>query len=472
VLFNSLSFLAGFALLVVVHYAVAPRHRWVLLLAASLAWYATFRVGYVFLLLGVTAVSYTAGRAIEGAPSRRARRRYLAAGVVVSLGVLFVSKYYDFFATSLAGGGLPRFDLVVAAGLSFYTFSCVSYLADVHAGRLKAERHAGHFALYVAFFPKLLAGPIERAGPWLTQLASPAPFSAAGVTAGLQWMLWGLFKKVVVADRLAVFVDAAYRQPELASAGDLALATYFFAFQLYCDFSGYSDIAIGASKILGFDLIENFRRPYLSTSVREFWASRWHVSLAAWFRDYLYVPLGGGRVPAARRAFNVMVVFLVSGLWHGANWTFVVWGGLNGLYQVIGIAAARLRPGRAGSAGPRVALPASVRAVVTFHLVLVSWVFFRAASLEDAVVVFTRVAGSIGTLPALLAARLQTAGIALSIALIAVVVGFELLEERRPVWRRLQQRPLVLRWAVYYALAFALILLGRWNVQQFVYMQF
>ena len=184
--------------------------------------------------------------------------------------------------------------------MSFYSFSCVSYLADVYAGRLPAERHFGRFALYISFFPKLLAGPLERAKPFLAQLDVPVRFSSAGVTAGLQLMLWGLFKKVVIADRLAPFVDAAYRQPTFASPADLVIATYFFAFQLYCDFSGYSDIAIGTAKVLGFDLMENFRRPYLATSVREFWASRWHLSLSAWFRDYLYIPLGGSRVSTFR----------------------------------------------------------------------------------------------------------------------------------------------------------------------------
>ena len=277
--------------------------------------------------------------------------------------------------------------------------------------RLPAERHFGRFALYISFFPKLLAGPLERARPFLSRLDVPVRFSSAGVTAGLQLMLWGLFKKVVIADRLAPFVDAAYRQPAFASPADLVIATYFFAFQLYCDFSGYSDIAIGTAKVLGFDLMENFRRPYLATSVREFWANRWHLSLSAWFRDYLYIPLGGSRVSSFRLYLNLMVVFLVSGLWHGANWTFVVWGGLNGLYQVIGLMMARGSRRAARDAG-RSVVGSLIGGVVTFHLVLITWVFFRAASLSDAVTVLSRVGGAAAVLPRLLMNRLNSAGTA------------------------------------------------------------
>lgn len=480
-LFNSFAFLTFFAVIAVASYAVPHRYRWVLLVGASLYFYAAFKPVYVALLLGVTLVAYVAGLAIEAAVDPRRRRSMLIAGVVLVLGALFVFKYYDFFAASidglLAGAGrpaplVPRLDLAVAAGLSFYTFSCVSYLADVHAGRLAAERHVGYFTLYASFFPKLLAGPIERAKPFLQQLSRPVVFDAEGVTAGLQLMLWGLFKKVVIADRLAVVVDRTYGQPAFASPADLVIATYFFAFQLYCDFSGYSDIAIGAAKVLGFDLTENFRRPYLSTSVGEFWAGRWHLSLTRWFRDYLYIPMGGSRVSAARRAFNVMLVFLVSGLWHGANWTFVVWGGLNGAYQVVSLLTERVR--RRGVSMLRLpdGLRSLVGAVVTFHLILLTWVFFRASSLSDAVTILSRITASLTSLPALIRVRLTNGEILLSLAFIALLLGVELLDEARPIWERLRVRPVYLRWAVYYALAGCLVVLGTWKLQQFVYMQF
>jgi alginate O-acetyltransferase complex protein AlgI len=482
-LFNSFWFLAFFAVLAVVYYLIPSRYRWILLFAASLYFYATFKPSYLLLLLGVTLVAYWAGLAIGASEDRSKKKAILTVGIVAVLTALFVFKYYGFFIRSLdallANFGLtistpllPRVELVVAAGLSFYTFSCVSYLVDVYNGTLLPERHPGHFALYVAFFPKLLAGPIERAKPFLAQLKQPVSFSSQGVTSGLQQMLWGLFKKVVIADRLGAFVDPVYRQPELSSAGDLVVATYFFAFQLYCDFSGYSDIAIGAAKVLGFDLMENFRRPYLSTSVREFWAHRWHLSLTTWFRDYMYIPMGGSRVSRLRLYFNVMAVFLVSGLWHGANWTFVIWGGLNGLYQVVSLLAGGARRKLA----MLVRLPAVVNSflggVVTFHLILITWVFFRASSLSDAATIISTVAGSLGTLPAMLRIRLANGEMLVSLALIALLFGVEALDEKRPVWERLRVRPVYQRWAVYYALLFGLIVLGSWKLQQFVYMQF
>jgi D-alanyl-lipoteichoic acid acyltransferase DltB (MBOAT superfamily) len=482
-LFNSFSFLGCFAALVAVYYAIPHRFRWPLLLAVSLSFYATFSVAHLVLLLGVTLITYRAGLALGATAEPRRKQVLLATSVVAVLGALAVFKYYDFLAGTFEGGVamvgfggsgplFPRLGLVVAVGLSFYTFSCVSYLVDVFAGRLPPERHFGHFALYVSFFPKLLAGPIERARPFLSQLLRPVSFRADGVTQGLQLMLWGLFKKVVLADRLATFVDAAYGQAAFSSPADLVLATYFFAFQLYCDFSGYSDLAIGAAKVLGIELMENFRRPYFSTSVPEFWARRWHLSLAGWFRDYMYVPLGGNRRSRLRHYANVLAVFLVSGLWHGANWTFVVWGGLNGLYQVCSLATRGMRERVCAAVPMPGGLGGLVRGLLTFHLILVTWVFFRAASLVDAATIVSRVAASLATLPRLLQVRIMDPEILLAIGLIAVLLGIEALDERRSVWERLADRPVYVRWGVYYAALVSLVVLGTWNLRQFVYMGF
>jgi D-alanyl-lipoteichoic acid acyltransferase DltB (MBOAT superfamily) len=245
------------------------------------------------------------------------------------------------------------------------------------------------------------------------------------------------------------------------------IATYFFAFQLYCDFSGYSDMAIGTARVLGIELMENFRRPYLSGSVAEFWSRRWHLSLASWFRDYVYIPLGGSRTSRARHALNLMVVFVLSGAWHGANWTFLVWGGLNGLYVAASTVIRRERAGVARGVAMRM-----LRAIVTFHAVLLTWVFFRAASLSDAATIFERSARAVSQLPRLLWVRLHDSAILLAIAIIAVLVIVELADEAKPVWDRLRERPIALRWAVYYAILAALLVLGTWNLRQFVYMQF
>ncbi len=439
-LFNSGSFLAAFAAFAIVYYAVAHRFRWMVLLAASLAFYATLNVAYVPLLVGVTLVAYLGGLAIERANHERARKGWLIAAVAVVVAVLGAVKYV------YAPGAI--------AGVSFYTFSCVSYLADVYMRRLAAERHAGYFGVYVSFFPKLLAGPIERAKPLLAQLREPAIFKEARVTAGLQQFLWGLFKKVVIADRLVALVDPAYSRPSFASPADLVLSTYFFAFQLYCDFSGYSDMACGAARVLGFDLMENFRRPYLAATTAEFWSRRWHVSLTSWFRDYVYIPLGGSRVSRPRWAINVLLVFLLSALWHGVAWTFVVWGLLNGSYVLISMLLQRRTvPNRP----PIGAIGSAIRALLTFHLLLVTWVFFRAQSVSDALTILRRITVSLGHIAPLLRTRLMTPDVIVALVLIAVLMTVEWLDEARPMWVRLAARPTAVRWAAYYALAAALL---------------
>jgi len=483
---NSFSFLAFFAALTLVYYGVPHRFRWPLLLIASLYFYATFDPRYLLLLFAVTLVAYLGGLLLGSSTSAPQRRLALWGSITVVVGALLFFKYWNFFAESAgsvatllestAGFALlpafPRLNLVLAVGLSFYTFSCVSYLVDVYKAQLPAERHFGYFALYVSFFPKLLAGPIERAKPFLSQVRQPVQFNAAAVSLGLQLMLWGLFKKVVIADRLALFVDGAYGQAAFASPADLLIATYFFAFQLYCDFSGYSDMAIGAAMVLGINLLQNFRRPYLSTSTREFWGQRWHLSLASWFRDYLYIPLGGSRASRFRKHVNLMIVFLVSGLWHGAAWTFVIWGGINGLYQVLSDLTRGTREKVAGM----IALPNRLRTwasvVITFHLILPTWVFFRADSLADATTVFTRVAGSVESLPSMLQARFRASEVLISVALIVALIAIETLDERKPWRERLAHQRTFVRWAVYYVGVLALLILGTWQLQNFVYMQF
>jgi len=436
----------------------------------------------------VALVGYLVGLAMGTAQGSGRRKALLAVGVVAALVPLFVFKYFDFFAesidvllagvrpegpTSLSAFLMPKLGLLLPAGLSFFTFSCVSYLVDVYRGKLEPERHIGRFVLYIAFFPKLLAGPIERATTFLPQILRPVRFTPEGVTLGLQLILWGLFKKVVIADRLAAFVDTTYQTPQFASPVSLVIATYFYAFQIYCDFSGYTDIAIGAALVLGLKLMENFRRPYFARSVPEFWSgNRWHISLNTWFRDYLYIPMGGSRVSRPRFYFNILTVFMVSGLWHGAAWTFVIWGGLNGLFHLLSMAAASLKQ----KVAPGIRLPRPVGAIlgilVTFHLILITWVFFRAASLSDAITIFSRVAESVPKLPMLFKVFPFTGEIYLSLALIGLLLLVEALDEWGAFWEKLRVRPRYVRWAVYYFLLISLVVIGQWGQQQFVYMQF
>ena len=479
-LFNSFSFLIFFTILVVVYYLLPHRFRWGLLLVASVYFYATFNVNYVLLLLAAALLAYAVGVAMGAVTQAGRKKALLVVGMLASLAPLIVYKYFDFFAASLdsvlqhAGGAFStRLGLLLPAGLSFFTFSCVSYLIDVYRGKLPPERHPGRMVLYVAFFPKLLAGPIERATSFLPQLLRPIHFDPDDVAAGLQLMVWGLFKKVVIADRLGTFVDSAYLHPAFSSPVALLIATYFFAFQIYCDFSGYSDIAIGAAQVLGIHLMENFRRPYLATSVPEFWGrNRWHISLNDWFRDYMYFPMGGSRVSKPRYYFNQMAVFVVSGLWHGANWTFVIWGALNGLYQIVTLLTAGVRHRVAAGLHVPKMLGSIVSGLVTFHLVTIAWAFFRAASVQDAFDILGRIAGTLPRLPTLLAVYPYSGEVILSFVLIGVLLVIEILDEKRGLWETLRTQPRVVRWGFYYALLIGLVVIGQWGLRQFVYMQF
>ncbi len=478
-LFNSFAFLAFFAGVTLVYYVLPHRWRWPLLLVASYYFYSAFKPGYVLLLLFATVVAYAGGLVLAARPE--AKRLILSLGVGTELAVLALYKYADFISASVEGLlngvgaaveplALPRLELLLPAGLSFYVFSCISYMVDVSRGTTPAERHAGRLALYVAFFPKLLAGPIERAGTFLTQIAQPVRFDLAGVAVGLQLMAWGLFKKVVIADRLAVFVDAGFTNPAFQAPMRVLIAVYFYAFQIYCDFSGYSDIAIGAALVLGIKLMENFKRPYLARSVPEFWNNRWHLSLMRWFRDYLYIPLGGSRVAAWRRTLNVMIVFLVSGLWHGAAWTFVIWGGLNGAYQVIHGLIAKPRAWLSGRVPGGIAAVLSI--LLTFHLITLAWIFFRASSVNSAVGVIKKVGDAFAQLPTAVANYGWTFEHYLSMGLIVVLMAVETLDERRPMSVRLGTAPMPLRWAWYYGVLAAILVIGVWGTKGFVYMQF
>jgi len=343
-LFNSFAFCCVFFPLVTALYFVLPhRYRWALLLAASCWFYMAFVPVYILILGFTILVDYAAGILIERNTGPR-RKAWLVASIVANLGVLAFFKYFNFlnqnigalFQAAGIGYGVPDLGILLPIGLSFHTFQSLSYTIEVYRGNQPAERRPGVFALYVMFYPQLVAGPIERPGNLLRQLAIPMQWDTDRVIAGLKQMLWGFFKKLVIADRCGVVVDQVYGHSAEYDSLALALATYLFAVQIYCDFSGYGDIALGAARVMGFDLMVNFRTPYGSTSISEFW-SRWHISLSSWFRDYLYIPLGGNRVLRWRWFMNLMIVFLVSGLWHGANWTYVVWGALHGIYLVLAI---------------------------------------------------------------------------------------------------------------------------------------
>lgn len=481
-LFNSFGFLAFLAAVVLIFYLLPHRFRGALLLLASYIFYASWRPEALLLLVAVTLVAYAGALAMHH--WSRWRRPILTAGILIDLGALVVFKYLGFLFDALeralalvpAAGtaALPELRILLPAGLSFYTLSTVSYMIDVYRGTIEPERRLGPFALYVAFFPKIFAGPIERARTFLPQVGRRIPFPADRMAEGLYLFLWGLFKKVVIADRLGVFVDAAYGMPAYTPTVDLVIAVYFYAFQIYCDFSGYTDMARGMARLFGIELMENFRRPYLAKSTGEFWAKRWHLSLTTWFRDYMYIPMGGSRVSRPRRYINLMAVFTVSGLWHGAGWTFLLWGALNGLYGWIEVITApvwrsvdRRLPAAKDSPLLKVA-----RVVLTFHLITVAWIFFRAPSLDAAWTVLTRIAGSLSMLPRLLQAYRAGPEFILSIVMIGLLLLIELIDERRDLWERLRTKRTAVRWAYAYLLIAGLLVFGKWGLAQFIYMQF
>lgn len=480
-LFNSLEFPLFLIVVLIGFVLVSPRWRWAWLIAASYVFYGYGNPANLIYLGAVTGVVYVCGLAI-GSTNSAVRRIAFAAGLVAVLGSLFAFKFYDFLASELqAAGGVsvPRLGLVAPAGYSFYAFMAASYLIDAWRGGLAPERHAGRVALYLAWFPKILAGPIERATAFLPQVRSTIAADPTRTVSALQLIGWGLFKKVVIADNLAPVVDNAFAIAAYASPLELLIAVYFFAFQIYCDFSGYADMAIGISRLFGIDLMENFRRPYLSRSVSEFWAQRWHISLGRWFRDYLYIPLGGSRAGTIRTYFNAMAVFVVSGLWHaglgyGVGWTFLIWGAMNGLYQWVGLATGPMRAA-VGQKVPKLAESrwlGALRILLTFHLILLSWVFFRATSIDQALLILQKVWNGLPAIPGILAHYPFTADHITGAALILLLLGIELIEERRPAAERLASMPRPVRWIIYYAVIFAILVLGCWQGAEFIYMQF
>lgn len=474
--FNSLDFVVFFIVVTSAYFVLPHRYRNVLLLAASCYFYMAFVPAYILILGFTILIDYFAGILIEKA-SRGRRRMFLIVSLISNIGVLAVFKYYNFLFNNLdtilnsfgLQNHLPALSIILPVGLSFHTFQAMSYTIEVFRGKQKAERNFLIYALYVMFYPQLVAGPIERPQNLLHQFHEKHSFDYARIVDGLKLMLFGFFKKIVIADRLAIYVDTVYNNQSHHNGSTLIVATIFFAFQIYCDFSGYSDIAIGAARIMGFRLMSNFNHPYFSLSIHEFW-KRWHISLSTWFKDYLYIPLGGNRVTVPRMYFNLLFVFLVSGLWHGASWTFVLWGGVNGLFLISGLF---LRPltGKLNRLTGLQKLPRisrMLKLIFTFALTCFAWIFFRANSTGDAFEIIKKIFRPEGSVfypnPSLML---------YSTLSIFFLVLFELKKEYFPGrFILLNHRSPAVRMASYSALIIAILLIGRLNGAQFIYFQF
>ncbi len=399
-LFNSIFFLFVFFPIVTgVYYFLGYRFRWAWLLLASCYFYMGFVPKYILILALTITIDYFAGIWIEKLKGKN-KRYFLILSILSNIGVLFLFKYFNFFSTNLTAlaqflhwnYSLKTLSLVLPIGLSFHTFQSLSYIIEVYRGNQKAERHFGIFALYVMFYPQLVAGPIERPQHLLHQFYEKHKFELDNFMSGMRLVVWGLFKKMVIADRVAFFVNQIFNNALSYSGPYFILAAFFFAFQIYCDFSGYSDMARGLARTLGFELMVNFDTPYFSKSISEFWR-RWHISLSSWFRDYIYFPLGGSRVPKWRWGLNILAVFLISGLWHGANWTYVVWGALLGFLLILSAATEGIRGNLWKWTGFNkfYGFRGAVQVLLTFITICAAWIFFRAGSLSDAGYIFRQI---------------------------------------------------------------------------------
>ena len=389
-LFNSYGFIVFFPIVVIVYFLLPKRISYLWLLAASYYFYMGWNAKYALLLLASTIITYVCGVLIQWLndrhPDKISTKKWVVAGsFILNLAILFFFKYFNFTIESinavLSHTSLPAvntsLDVLLPVGISFYTFQALGYTVDVYRGEIEAERNFFRYALFVSFFPQLVAGPIERSKNLLTQLRNPKPFSYERMCDGVMLMIWGYFLKLVIADRISIFVDNAYANVGVYDGKYLLIASMLFAIQIYCDFSGYTDIARGAARMMGISLMENFRHPYRAVSIQDFWR-RWHISLTRWFTDYVYIPLGGNRKGFVKQCRNILIVFLLSGFWHGASWNFVVWGMIHGIYMTAALVMTRIRKGK------RKLLPPVAGWVVTLLLVNVAWVFFRAPSLAGA----------------------------------------------------------------------------------------
>lgn len=482
-LFNSFSFLVFLPIVVLVYYCIPNKARYIWLLIASYYFYMNWNAKYALLLFLSTFITYMCGIYLHKVDERGLSKAVIrkkvcvATGLVANLAILVFFKYFNFLVDNLNiifGNRIGHFDVLLPVGISFYTFQALGYIVDVYRGEIKAERNFLRYALFVSFFPQLVAGPIERSKNLLEQINHTQKFDFKKMRDGIFLMVWGYFLKLVIADRIAIFVNTVYGDIETFGGWYLILATALFAIQIYCDFAGYSVIAMGTAELLGFSLMENFTSPYLSSSVTEFWR-RWHISLSSWFKDYLYIPLGGNRKGKWKKYRNTMIVFLLSGLWHGASWTFVIWGGLNGIYQVLEDVFGL------GKRKAKTWIGNIFRIGISFILVDFTWIFFRAESIAQA---FDAIKSmfTVHNLGTVLSSALFDAGlskmnilillVALCILLLADIYKYRNISIREVI----QKQNYVVRTAVLVVSVLFIFVFGIWgtgyDAAGFIYFQF
>lgn len=470
-LFNTIEFAIFLPIVVIFYYSIPAKFRWILLLAASYYFYMCWKVEYIFLIITSTLIDYLSGLQMEKRKTKKARLPFLILSLCTNLGLLFAFKYFNFISDSLdltfqqfnIAWHIPVLNVLLPVGISFYTFQTLSYSIDVYFGRQKAEKHLGYFALYVSFFPQLVAGPIERYSRLAPQLKEKHKLSYDNLARGLRLILYGLFIKMVIADNISVLVDQVYAAPDSYNSLDIITTLFLYSFQIYCDFYGYSSIAIGSALLMGVNIMDNFKTPYLSKNVSEFW-QRWHISLSTWFRDYLYFPLGGNRVSKLKWIFNIIVVFTVSGLWHGASWTFVIWGALFGMIYLI----EKLLNKSLGL--ERKHKPFSLGHIIlglkTFVLVTLIWVFFRSQSFQDALIIFKSVLNNRN----INVSELIIPTVTQVMLIIFIISDIILYNKRFDTW--IDRFSMPVRWAIYSVLIFSIIVFSGVENFPFIYFQF
>jgi alginate O-acetyltransferase complex protein AlgI len=478
-LFNSYHFLIFFPIVTLLYFILPHKIRWFFLLVSSCYFYMAFIPIYILILGFTITVDYFAGIYIDNSEGRR-RKLYLICSLIANIGVLAIFKYYNFinnnFSFLLQGIGvknpMPYFPYILPIGLSFHTFQAMSYTIEVYRRNFKAERNFGIFSLYVMFFPQLVAGPIERPYNLLVQLRKKVSPEFPRILNGLKIIAFGFFKKVVIADNIATYVDTIYNHPSQYYGATLSIAVILFAFQVYCDFSGYTDIAIGTAKILGIDLMINFKRPFFSKSVSEFWR-RWHISLMSWFRDYIYFSLGGNRVRISRMYLNFFIVFFFSGLWHGANWTFLVWGISNGLLVIYEHLTRNIRMKLFNFLylNRIVLIKKIIQVSITFGLFSLTCIFFRAKSLTDAFTIFNNIfkypSHNLGI--HFLDVFNQTWTFLL---LVGFLLGVESIERKKPLNEYFGNKPVFIEIAFYTLIIFLTLIYSNFHEVPFIYFIF
>lgn len=477
--FNSLQYLCFLPVTVLLYFLLPRKVKNPMLLVASFFFYACWQPLYALLMLFSIAATYVCGILIG--KFNHKKKLWLALCFVVNLAILFFFKYFNFISQTLADAlalvgasvSAPRLDVLLPVGISFYTFQALGYTVDVYRGDVAAEKNFIDYALFVSFFPQLVAGPIERTGNILPQLKTPRKLKLVNVRDGMSLILWGLMKKMLIADNAAVAVNTVYNNVGAYSGKQLVFATVMFAMQIYCDFSAYSDIARGSAKLIGIDLMQNFDCPYGAQSIKDFWR-RWHISLSTWFKDYLYFPLGGSRCSKFRNCINLVVVFAVSGLWHGAAMTFVLWGLLHGIYQVVGILLTPAKKRFYSVIPQKNIIMAVLRTLFTFCLVCIGWVLFRANSISDAIYIFKNIFTLSGVFDVfslgLSRGMLNVVGVAS-----AVLLLFDFTDRNGKVTAFVNKHAFV-RYAVWFAILISIFVFGYYgsgfDPQDFVYFQF